>query len=147
MLVIEISPGTLDTTRGQSTMAPVGANRGGILQTGLPTDDDTRICRVGSELVRHGVKAYGHEVVSLARSVLPSRFVHPLPNRVLLFRRKGPQYGRGRRRRLGDIMPVGILLSEWPAKGNLLYLGFGEACPHHERESRVAFAGGPDGES
>src|SRR5215218_475059 len=67
-----------------------------------------------------------------------------------------------------------------PAKGNLLYLGFGEAGPHHqlsdaprighgegagrlrvgrrnmslcfqypahERESRVAFAGCPDGES
>src|SRR5918997_5477453 len=157
-----------------------GASGGGIRRTGLPTDDDTRICRFCSELVRHGVKAYGREVVSLARSVRPSRFVHLLPNRVLHFRRKGPQDGRGRRRRLGDITPVGILLSEWPAKGNLLYLGFGEAGSNHqlsdasrighgegagrlrvgwwnmslglqhsthERESRVAFAGGPDGES
>src|SRR5918994_7858204 len=109
-----------------------GANGGGIPRTGLPTDDDTRICRFGSELVRHGVKAYGREVVSLARSVLPSRFVHLLPNRVQHFVRKGPQDGRGGRRRLGDITPVGILLGERPAKGNLLYLGFGEAGTHHQ---------------
>ena len=75
---------TQDTAVGRVGEAPAGR----------PTDDDTRICRVGSGSVRHGVKAYGRKVVSLARSVRPSRFVHPLPNRVLHFRREGPQDGR-----------------------------------------------------
>src|ERR671921_2173210 len=160
--------------------APAGANHNGIPRTGLPIDDGARIYRVSSGSVRHGVKTCGREVVSFARSVRPSRFVHLLTNRVLHFGRKRPKDGRGGRRRLGDITPVGILLGEWPAKGNLLYLGFGEAGSNHqlsdasrighgegagrlrvgwwnmslglqhsthERESRVAFAGGPDGES
>src|SRR5918997_4149774 len=109
-----------------------GANRGGIPRPGRPTDEDTRICRVGSGSVSQHVQAGGREIVSLPRSVRPSRFVHLLPNRVLHFGRKGAQDGRGRRRRLGDIAPVGILVGERPAKGNLLYLGFGEAGPNHQ---------------
>ena len=72
---------TQNTAMGRATEAPAGR----------PTEDDTRICRVGSGFVRHGVKACGREVVSFARSVRPSRFVHLLPNRVLHFVRKGPQ--------------------------------------------------------
>ena len=157
-----------------------GVNRGGIPRTGLPTHEDTRICIVDSGSVRHGVKAYGREVVSLARSVWSSRFLDLLPNFVLHVGRKGPQDGRGGCGRLAQIAPVSILVGEWPAKGNVLYLGFGEACTHHqlsdaprighgegawrlrvgwwnmslglqhpahERESRVAFAGCPHGES
>src|SRR5215208_1357683 len=147
---------------------------------GRPTDDDSRICTVDSVSVRHGVEACGREVVSLARPVRPSRFVHLLSYLRLLLRRKRPKDGRGGRRRLGDITPVGIPVGESPAKSNLLYFGFSEAGPHHElsdaprighgegvgclgvrrrnmplrfqypaheRESRVAVAGRPDGES
>ena len=62
-----------------------GVNRGGIPRTGLPTHEDTRICIVDSGSVRHGVKAYGREVVSLAGLVRPCRFVHLLPNLILRF--------------------------------------------------------------
>ena len=60
-------------------------------RTGPPTNYAVRICRVGSGLVSQNVQANCREVVSLARSVRPSRFVHPLPNRVLRFRGKGSQ--------------------------------------------------------
>ena len=89
MLVIEISPDTLDTNRCQSTMAPVGANRGGILRTGLPTDDDTRICRAGSGLVRHGVKKpkktrkTAYSLVGPAVAICEMRAIEP-PTRVIV---------------------------------------------------------------
>src|SRR5215212_1896986 len=119
-------------TRKAREEEPAGAGHGGIPRTGLHMDDATRICRVGSGLVRHGVKAYGREVVSFARSVRPSQFVNLLTNLVLHFGRKDPQDGRGGGRRIGDITPVGIPVGEWPAKGNLLYLGLCEAGTHHQ---------------
>src|SRR5215211_1511208 len=43
--------------------------------------------------VRYGVQAHAREVISLARMERPSRFVQPLPHRVLRFGGKGSQYG------------------------------------------------------
>jgi hypothetical protein len=83
-----------------STWAPRGGTpaevqRSRISLTGLPTEDATRICRVGSGSVSQNVQAHGREVISLAGVERPSRFVHSLPNRVLRFRGKGPQDSRG----------------------------------------------------
>jgi hypothetical protein len=62
--------------------------------------------------VGHNVQAQSGKVVSLARMERPSRFVHLLPEFVLLFGRKGAQYGRGSRRRLDEKASVSVIISD-----------------------------------
>jgi hypothetical protein len=94
------------------------------------TSKHTRSRLYGS--VRHDVQAHGREVVSLAGMERQSRFVHLLPDCLLCRGGEGPQYGRRGRRRLGEVAPVGLLVGERPAEGDLLDLGLGETNPYDE---------------